>query len=69
MTIETKFNIGDEVWFYLVEPTKAEITAIIIHENYMVYHIHTIGQGRNNFVTAFKEEQLFLTKQELLDSL
>ena len=69
MTIETKFNIGDEVWFHLCEPIKAEIIAITIHKEYIVNHIQTIDRGRNNFVTALTEDKIFPTKQELLDSL
>lgn len=69
MTIETKFNIGDEVWFHLCEPIRADVTAITIHKDYMVYHIQTIERGRNNFATALTDDKLFRTKQELLDSL
>ena len=69
MTIETKFNIGDEVWFKYLQPTRAEIIAIVVHKEYFVYHVHSIDLGHNNFMTTITEKELFRTKQELLDSL
>ena len=70
MTIETKYNIGDEVWTLDVfgEPCKGEILSISTFSNYknkkrdyISYYIHNIG-NRN-------ECELFPTKEELLKSL
>lgn len=69
MTIKTKFNIGDEVWIYIDEVIKAEITAITVYEDCLIYQILTIDRCEGNFHTALKEHELFRTKQELLDSL
>ena len=69
MTIETKYNIGDEVWIYLLEPIKAYIVAITIHDKYMMYHVETVGRGRSNFNTSLLEDKLFPSKEELLKSL
>ena len=67
MTIETKFNIGDEVWFKRVNVfVKGTITDIFLfkHEDRIV-----IGYGINDFNHALSEPELYRTKQELLDSL
>ena len=69
MTIETKFNIGDEVWFYLGCAIKAKINAITVHSDYFVYNVRTINMGEENYYTSLQEYKLFRTKQELLDSL
>ena len=62
MTIETKFNIGDEVWFMsLGRPFCAKIVAIKVYE------------ARHSYLFADRyprnEYELYRTKQELLDSL
>lgn len=70
MTIETKYNIGDEVWAldFFCEPHKGKILSISTFSNYkdkkrdyISYYIHPIGNRR--------ESELFLTKEELLKSL
>lgn len=70
MKIETKYNIGDEVWAldFFGEPHKGEILSISTFSNYkdkkldyISYYIHPIGSRR--------ECELFPTKEELLKSL
>lgn len=69
MTIETKYNIGDEVWvYYNMMPEKM----IITHINFYCHKRGTlkteIRYVLNNAI-AFKERSLFPTKEELLKSL
>lgn len=65
MTIETKYNIGDEVWFTTRhrEPVKAKIT-----------EIHIVGTSLSLLYLFDKylpriDRYLFPTKEELLKSL
>lgn len=70
MTIETKYNIGDEVWFMaLSKPKKGEIGTI---------SIWVLGDGdvelkyaveKSGFWYHRYENQLYPTKEELLKSL
>ena len=69
MKIETKYNVGDEVWFKYRQPTRGEIIAIIVHKESFVYHVHSIDLGNNNFMTTLIENMIFRTKEELLKSL
>ncbi len=67
MTIETKYNIGDEVWYKgLEEPFHDGISNIRIDVD-CLGEIH-IEYELWNDVTK-EEYQLFLTKEELLKSL
>lgn len=73
MTIETKYNIGDEVWFMHDNKVK---TAIIITIGVFVeidmnsqYVSNSIQYGLYNFNHPYIENQLFPTKEELLKSL
>lgn len=64
MTIETKYNIGDEVWFkFMNEPFKSVI----------VEYIGGVGKlYRCKFflsTCACREDELYPTKEELLKSL
>lgn len=70
MTIETKHNIGDEVWCldFFGNPQKGEITAISTfhnykceERNYISYYIYPVGNEI--------EQKVFSTKEELLKSL
>ena len=69
MKIETKYDIGQEVWFNMLDAIKAEIVAITIHDNYVMYHVETKGRGRSNFTTALRDDIIFPSKEELLKSL
>jgi hypothetical protein len=67
MTIETKYNIGDEVWYKGFEESfQDEISNIHINidclKNTYIYYEFFDG-------TIKEEYQLFLTKEELLKSL
>ena len=67
MTIETKYNIGDEVWYKgFEEPFQDEISNIHINidclKNTYIYYEFFDG-------TIKEEYQLFPTKEELLKSL
>lgn len=62
MKIETKYDIGQEVWVMTMgKPYCAKITAIHIDKNGLLYNI--------KYLLAKKEEELFPTKEELLKSL
>ena len=62
MTIETKFNIGDEVWVMtLGKPYCTTVIAIHIDKKGLQYNL--------KYLLAKEEHELFATKQELLDSL
>ena len=70
MTIETKYNIGDEVWGVSYEEIwSGRITAITIY--------HAFGMSRVDYIVfveeekhfTFREQELFPTKEELLKSL
>lgn len=70
MTIETKYNIGDEVWCldFFGNPQKGEITSIRTfnnqkreERNYISYYIYPFGSRT--------EQDVFPTKEELLKSL
>jgi hypothetical protein len=66
MTIETKYNIGDEVWgMYCNSPFKYEIDKVIIIQDYREISI----QYRVVGCKYFFESEIFPTKEELLKSL
>lgn len=71
MTIETKYNIGDEVWCANIfgEPSKLKIYGIDIEilgkRTFISYYV-----GLNEETCTLEKEQLlFPTKEELLKSL
>lgn len=65
MTIETKYNIGDEVWFmYRDIPIKDKIIRITIN---IIKNDVCLLYETARFV--FSESDLFPTKEELLKSL
>lgn len=67
MKIETKFNIGDEVWFrkwHLV--VKGCITDIFL---FKIEGKIVIGYGINDYDHALTESELYPTKEDLLKSL
>jgi hypothetical protein len=70
MKIETKYNIGDEVWVldFFDQPHKGEILSIstfnnakVKERNYISYYIHPVGTKI--------ECEVFPTKEELIKSL
>lgn len=72
MTIETKFNIGDEVWgeWYMeIEKFKVKGIYIIIKGNKSSILYDLIDTQDYTNEASMTEEYLFLTKEELLKSL
>ena len=72
MTIETKYNIGDEVWFMNKNKACSDIiTAVHIYRTETLLNT-TYGFGntiQTQIVSTMKESDLFPTKEELLKSL
>ena len=69
MTIETKYNIGDEVWvYYNMKPQKMTVTHINIYCSKRATLKTEIRYVVDNAI-AFRERPLFPTKEELLKSL
>lgn len=71
MTIETKYNIGDEVWVSNIfrEPFKVEIYGIVVEvKDTKVLIDYHVGIDKNA-CALMKEELVFPTKEELLKSL
>ena len=71
MTIETKYNIGDEVWFIwenIVQSAKIDsIWRITVNpEKSVIYQLDIKWDGAP---LLFKENALFPTKEELIKSL
>ena len=68
MTIETKFNIGDEVWF--IYKDRCQHSKV---ESIRVYKHNSISKIEINYhlngIDWLPEERLFSTKEELLKSL
>ena len=71
MTIETKYNIGDEVWItnIFMNPIEVKIYGIVaeIKDNKVLIDYH-VGLSKDSS-SLIKEELVFLTKEELLKSL
>ena len=64
MKIETKSNIGQEVWLlFLGKPFKSEVYQYIGGEE-KLYRCAFFLQS-----SVYREDELFATEQELLDSL
>lgn len=72
MTIETKYNIGDEVWVYLfMRPTRMVVESIEFRKDgnteSIWYFVVNINDRRECYDA--NESELFPTKEELLNSL
>ncbi len=71
MTIETKYNIGDTVWFMKNNKlTQGKITVITVES--VIGNSILISHGLNNGDTTrppYSENELFPTKQDLINSL
>lgn len=65
MTIETKYNIGDEVWVSCGENI---LKGRIIEKNPKLYFVRILYLG-NPYILERNEDDLFPTKEELLKSL
>ena len=72
MTIKTKYNIGDEVWFMNENKACSDIiTAIHIYRTETMSNV-TYGFGQSihsQIIATMSEQDLFSTKEELLKSL
>jgi hypothetical protein len=70
MTIETKYNVGDEVWSFgfFGEPQKGTIQGITAFLNEDCTGYRTVCYGIYNIGTR-TQEYVFSTKEELLNSL
>lgn len=70
MTIETKYNLDDEVWSFgfFGEPQKGTIQGIAAFFNENGTGYRTVCYGIYNIGTR-KQEEVFPTKEELLKSL
>lgn len=75
MKIETKYNIGDEVWIeFANSPTKGTIKSIDISARVEYKNIISIQNVSydirvGNCIFTFYEHGIFSTKEELLKSL
>ena len=69
MTIETKFNIGDEVWCNIYGGIKAKINSVIVRVSPDGSYIADYTIIRNGIAWGREENELFLTEEELLKSL
>lgn len=70
MTIETKYNIGDEVWFMNEgKPTSEKIVRIDIERYECKQFIEYTVILCDVILTSFYEEEVFPSKEELLKSL
>lgn len=70
MTIETKYSIGDEVWFINLrkESMQAKIFRINVEVRRKNIYVE-YSLSNKEFIVTRKEEELFSTKEELLKSL
>ena len=72
MKIETKYNIGDEVWgeWYMeIEKFKVKGISIIVEENKISILYDLVDTQDYTNEASMTEEYLFPTKEELLKSL
>ena len=73
MTIETKYNIGDKVWF--IDDNKVKSATIITigvfveRDMNSQYVSNSVQYNLYDFPYPYIENQLFPTKEELLKSL
>ena len=70
MTIETKYNIGDEVWFMNEgEPTSEKIVRIDVEQYEQKQFVEYTVVLSDVILTSFYEQEVFPTKEELIKSL
>ena len=72
MTIETKYNIGDEVWGeWYIDAVKFKVKGIgvIVDEGDTQILYDLVGVDDVLEVASLCEEDIFQTKEELLNSL
>lgn len=64
MTIETKYNIGDEVWFWF---NHTALVGIIV--NIVICSDMKVRYKCDDYYNILTEDELYFTKEELLKSL
>ena len=69
MTIETKYNIGDEVWFGSIGRLRKATIKIIKFHIWDGGHFVRYEMNCNGHLIELNEAYLFPTKKELLKSL
>lgn len=70
MTIETKYNVGQEVWGAMHDDIwSGKITAIITYHAFGIERIEYKVFVEEEMHFTFKEKELFPSKEELLKSL
>lgn len=72
MTIETKYNIGDEVWAMLCdEPVSCRVNAIksFRSDTHRFIECYLVPNDGSSYGFHEKENKIFPTKEELLKSL
>lgn len=71
MAIETKYNIGDEVWFpFRGNPHKSKIKAIYIyHINGRIFIRYIMEDMCGESFMAYSERHAYSSREELLKSL
>jgi len=72
MTIETKFNIGDEVFFLhdnKIVKDKILYVSILLTKAGITVKYNMFETRDKTYEVNFIDSQIFATKQELLDSL
>ena len=70
MTIETKYNLGDEVWFMNEgEPISEKIVRIDVEQYERKQFVQYTVVLSDVILTTFYEQEVFPTKEELLKSL
>ena len=71
MTIETKYNIGDEVWVEFTKPTKMVVESIEFRKDEHTEDIWYFVVNPNDRRECYdaNEYELLPTKEELLKSL
>lgn len=71
MTIETKYNIGNIVWMYVLnEPTEVVITKVktLSHSKFNTNVSYRIKCVDEDYEVEISEKYLYKTKEELLNS-
>lgn len=75
MTIETKYNPGDTVWFMsnnkIVQSSIKKLSMSFIYSLEVSWELELEEEGSfiHNMPASRTEDKLFSTKQELIDSL
>lgn len=73
MTIETRYNIGDKVWFMHENKVKTEIIikiGVVVERDMNSQYVgKSIQYGLYSVSYPYAENHLFPTKEELLESL